>query len=225
MPSKRQADTTAAAAVLLAAMLGAACAPAKDSGRSTSSQQQPAPAVPEDVQGAARGALGTDGEAIAYGDFPAAGGLQAVAVQRLAGATQPASGASAAPASGDGAVSGLSKSSETVVNVIRVSILVRDGHQWNEAFRADEHLKNRRGYLAGAPIGRVSAWRMGCEKTADSGFRLEFTPLNLPPGTKPVTVRVAWNPKRREYDSLDATGKRFLEPRATPGNAPVKVEK
>ena len=223
MPSRRRADTCAA--LLLAAVLAAACEPATDSGRTATPQQQAAPAMPEDAQGAARGALGPDGEALAYGDFAAAGGQQVVAVQRLAGATQPGSAASAAPASGNGAVSGSPQSSETFVDVIRVSILVRDAQKWNEAFRADEHLKNRRGYLAGAPAERVSAWRMGCQKTADSGFRLESTPLNLPPGTKPVTVWVAWNPERREYDSLDATGKRFLEPQATPGNAPVKVEK
>jgi hypothetical protein len=212
MPSRRPADICAA--VLLAAALAAACEPATDSGR-TGSPQQAAPAVPQEAQGAARGALGTDGEALAYGDFGDTGGQQVVAVQRLAGP---------APSPGNAASSGSSQTSETIVDVIRVSILVREGQKWKEAFRADEHLKNRRGYLAGAPAEPVPAWRMRCEKTADSGFRLEFTPLNPAPGTKLVTVRVAWNPKRKEYDSLDATGKRFLEPQATPGNAHVKID-
>jgi len=212
MPSRRRADICLA--VLLAATLAAACEPATNSGRTASPPPQAAPAVPEEAQGAARGALGTDGEAVAYGDFAAAGGQQVVAIQRLAGA---------APSPGNGAVSGSSQSSETIVDVIRVSILVHEGQKWKEAFRADEHLKNRRGYLAGAPVEPVSGWRMRCEKTPDSGFRLEFTPLNPAPGTKLVTVRVAWNQQRKEYDSLDATGTRFLEPQATPGNAHVKI--
>ena len=133
-----------------------------------------------------------------------------VAVQRLSGAA--GESAPAAP-----------QFSETTVDVIRVSILVRNGKNWDEAFRADEHLKNMRGYLAGAPAERVSAWRMTCEKTPDSGFRLGFTPLNPLPGMKPAAVRVAWNPKRKEYDSLDASGKSFLSPAATPGNEHVRV--
>jgi hypothetical protein len=167
------------------------------------------------VQSAARAPFGTEGEALAYGDFAAAGGRQVLVVHRLAGAGPAGSAAStAAPA----------QKPETTVDVIRVSILMRDGGNWMEAFHADQHLTNRRGYLdrAGTP---VSAWRMGYEKTPDSGFRLEFTALNLPPGSKPVTVRVAWNPKSKEYDSLDAAGTRFLEPLPTPGGRAVRADK
>ena len=134
-------------------------------------------------------------------------------VHRLAGTPPPGSSASAS-----------AQKPETIVDVIRVSILVRDDKNWKEAFHADEHLKNRRGYLDRSAVP-VSAWRMGFEKTSDSGFRLEFTALNLPPGTKPLTATVAWNAKRQEYDSLDATGTRFLEPLSTPGGGAVKVEK
>jgi len=224
MPSKRQAD--AAATLLFAAVLAAACHSSTDSRRATPQQQAP-PAVPEFAQSAARAAFGADGEVVAYGDFTAAGGQQVVAVHRLSGTAQPASATagSTAPGPAGNSPSGPSQSAETLVDVIRVSILVRDGKNWKEAFRADEHLKNRRGYMGGAPAARVSAWRMGCQKTPDSGFRLQFTPLDLPPGSKPVTVRVAWNPKRQEYDALDASGKRFLEPEPTPGNVHVRVEK
>jgi hypothetical protein len=211
--------------MLLAALLTAACGSSTDSGRAALAQQQAATAAQENAQAAARAALGTDGEALAYGDFAAAGGQQVLAVQRLSGGTQPGSGAAGTPAqaSGSSSASSSSQTPETFVDVIRVSILMRDGKNWKEAFRADEHLKNRRGYMAGAPVARVSAWRMGHEKTAGSGFRLEFTPQNLPPGTNPVTVRVAWNPTRQEYDSLDASGTKFLDPQTTPGNVPVKV--
>jgi hypothetical protein len=166
------------------------------------------------VQSAARAPFGTEGEALAYSDFAAAGGRQVLVVHRLA----------ATPPAGSGSVPAAAQKPETAVDVIRVSILAREGESWKEAFHADQHLKNRRGYLDRS-ANPVSAWRMGYEKTSDSGFRLEFTALNLPPGSKPVSVRVAWNPKLKEYDSLDATGTRFLEPLSTPGGGIVKVEK
>jgi len=212
--SNRPGKPAGIAALLLAAWLAGGCASSTDTGRIA--PQQPAPAaLPEDVQSAARAPFGTEGEALAYGDFAAAGGRHVLVVHRLASAGSPASGASTTmPA----------QKAETSVDVIRVSILARDGTSWNEAFHADQHLKNRRGYLDRS-ASPVSAWRMGYEKTPDSGFRLEFTALNLPPGSKPVTVRVAWNPKLKEYDSLDSTGTRFLEPLTNPGGGALKVDR
>jgi len=157
--------------------------------------------------------FGPAGEALDYGDFAAAGGRQVLVVHRLAPTPLPGSAAPASP-----------QKPETSVDVIRVSLLSRDGNNWQEAFRADGHLKNRRGYLDGSAV-TVSSWRMAYEKTTDSGFRMDFTALNLPPGSKPVQVRVAWNPKQKEYDSLDASGTQFLRPLATPGGVPIKVER
>jgi len=169
--------------------------------------------MPADVQSAAMAPFGAEGKAVAFGDFSAAGGRQVLVVHRLSAAHPPGSADSGAP-----------QKPETTMEVIRVSVLSRDGNNWKEAFRADGHLKNRRGYLDPSPVS-ISSWRMGFEKTADSGFQLEFTGLGLPPGSKPVNVRVAWNPKRQEYDALDATGTRFLEPLATPGGAVMKVDR
>jgi hypothetical protein len=160
-----------------------------------------APAIPADVQGAARAALGSDGEALAWGDFPDLAGRQVLAVNRLAGGAPGAMPDASLPAAGQG---------ETTIDVIRVSILKRGEGRWSEAFHADEHLKNSGGYLAGAPSVSVAAWRMTYVKTTDSGFRLSFTPLNVAPGTKVETVTVAWNPKSKQYEALDASGKRFL---------------
>jgi len=177
--------------------------------------------VPADVQGAAHAAYGADAEVLAYADFSAAGGQQALVVRRLAAGSLPGGAATAA---GQGASATASAhSAETAADVIHVSILARDGQNWKEAFRADEHLKNRRGYLSGAPAAPVPAWHLVYEKTADKGFRLEMTPMNLSAGTKLVTVRVAWNQKQQEYDSLDASGA-FLEPRSTPGGASVRMK-
>ena len=215
MPSKPRTNPHASAAVLLlAASLAAFASSCSDSGPGPQQAQQPAaPALPEDVQSAALAPFGAAGEALAFGDFSAAGGRQVLVIHRLSSPPQPAAGSSASP-----------QKPETSVDVIRVSILSRDGSSWQEAFRADGHLKNRRGYLD-ASLNPVSAWRLVYEKTADSGFRLEFTALNMPPGSKPVNVRVAWNTKRKEYDSLDATGTQFLEPLAVPGGKVIKVDR
>ncbi len=210
MPSKQGTELVLAAAALLAAALAAGCSASTDTAR-PAPQPQAASAIPDDVEAAAKAAFGAEGEALAYGDFDAAGGRHVLVVNRLAGTAPPG------PAS-----PGASQNPETALDVIRVSILVRDGKAWKEAFHADEHLKNRRGYLDRIRVS-VSGWRMHYEKTTDSGFRLEFTPLGLPPGTKPEAIRVAWNAQRQEYDSLDASGTRFLEPLSAPGGAALKV--
>ena len=183
------------------------------------------PAVPPEVLAAARGAYGPDAEVLGYGTFFNAGGSQALVIRRLTAAVQPPGAArdtraAAAPPSSP------NHGDETAADVIHVSILTRgaDGTNWQEAFRADEHLKNKRGYMTGAPAAPVPAWHMVYEQTPDDGFRLEFTPLDLASGSKQATVRVAWNPKRQEYDSMDASGTKFLEPRTTPGGNAVRMK-
>jgi len=208
MPSKRAIEP-AIAALLIVAGFWTACA---DTGDNPQLPPATAAALPDDVQSAAMAPFGSAGEALDFGDFAAAGGRQVLVVHRLASTRQPAGSAPAAP-----------QKTETSVDVIRVSILSREGNNWKEAFRADGHLKNRRGYLDDSPV-TVSMWRMGYDKTADSGFRLEFTALDLAPGSKPVSVRVGWNPKLKEYDALDPTGTRFLQPQSAPGG-PMKVVK
>jgi len=177
-------------------------------------------AASADLVGVARGALGPDGEVLAYADFAAGGGRQILAVQRLPGGMPSATGSAAGAATPPG-TSG--EEPETAVEVIRVSILVDDQGTWKEAFRADEHLKNRRGYLPGTPVAPVTAWHLVYSKTAAEGFRLEFTPKDFPPGRKPPVLYAAWNAKRREYDAVKAWGKGFLEPEPTLGNAPVRI--
>lgn len=210
MPSKQGIELAAGVLLLLAAFW-TSCA---DTGTNPQLQKpaSAAGALPDDVQGAAMAAFGAEGEAVAFRDFAATGGRQVLVVHRLASARQPAGSAPAPP-----------QKTETSADVIRVSVLLRDGNNWKEAFRADGHLKNRRGYLDNSLV-TVSAWHMDYEKTADSGFRLEFTALDLPPGSKAVSVRVGWNPKLKEYDALDATGTRFLQPQSAPGG-PMKVVK
>ena len=178
--------------------------------------EKPASAFPGDVDAAARGAYGADGVVLGYGIFFNTGGSQALVGTRLAPAA-----AAASPGPGPAAAS--PQNGETSADVTHVSILVKEEGKWKEAFRADEHLKNRRGYLAGSPAAPTPAWHMVYEQTTDDGFRLTFSPLNPLPGSKQTVVHVAWDPKRREYDSQDASGK-FLEPRSTPGGESVKIK-
>lgn len=162
---------------------------------------------------AAHAALGPEAEVLAEGIFPAAGGRQVLAVQRLPRVP-------GAPAPG---VPSSQQSGETAVEVIRVSILVLEDSTWKEAFRADEHLKNRRGYLPGAPAEAVPGWWLEYSQTPDSGFLLAFTPVGLPAGRKQSTVHAAWNGKRGEYDAVKASGNGYLEPSATPGGSPILI--
>jgi hypothetical protein len=201
---------------LLTVLLAAGCDTAPQQ-TVTQPVTQLTPAIPDDVLGAARAALGPDAEVLAFGDFADAGGRQVLAIQRLAGASPVVGGTPTGSAAGGGAGvpsgsgSGTAPNgAETTLAVIRVSIVIRDGNHWTEAFRADAHLKNGKGYLNGAPGISVPAWRMSFQKTAGSGFRLEFMPMDLPPGTKAAVVNVAWNAKSKQYEALDASRKRFL---------------
>jgi hypothetical protein len=192
--------------------------PAAPSQRAAEQAAKPAtsaPAAQADALVAARAVLGPDGEVLAEGDFPAAGGRQVLAAQRMPAAPGLPTESASPTAKQDG---------ETTAVVIRVSVLVLDQGTWKEAFRADEHLKNRRGYLPGAPAVAVPAWRLAYSKTPESGFRLEFTPVGLPPGRKQSTVYAAWNGKRGEYDALKPSGSGFLETLPTPGSMPVPVK-
>jgi hypothetical protein len=220
----RKTTRHSASAPLLAAILALFAAAACDSTppKPTTEAAKPAePAVPPEVLAAARGAYGPDAEVLGYGTFFNAGGSQALVIRRLTVAVHPAGAApAAAPPSSP------NHEAETAADVIHVSILKRDadGTNWQEAFRADEHLKNQRGYMTGAPAAPVPAWHLVYEQTPDDGFKLEFTLLALSSGSKQARVRVAWNPKRQEYDSLDASGTKFLEPRTTPGGDAVLVK-
>jgi len=211
-----QRGIAAMLAAILCASLAAGCDSAPQPAAPATAANPAEPAVPDTVVATAKAAYGTDAEVLAYGDFWSAGGQQALVVRRLAATAVP--GGAPAPAAAS------PQSPETTADVIHVSILVRDGSNWKEAFSADEHLKNRRGYLAGSPAAPVPAWRLGYEKTEEKGFLLSFTPLNLSPGSKQSTVRVAWNPKLQEYDSLDASGTQFQAIRSTPGGESVKMK-
>jgi hypothetical protein len=99
--------------------------------------------------------------------------------------------------------------SRTGVSVSRAAILEKDGGDWREVFLADDHLKNDKGFLQGAPQGSVSAWRLRYEQGKD-GLTMFFTPLEQPAGSDKATVEVRWNPAKLRYQSFESRSRTFL---------------
>jgi hypothetical protein len=159
-------------------------------GAPTANPATPAgPVVPDDVQKAAEKSLGAETDVLMVGDLAKTGAEQALAVNK----------AKALP---PGVARG---------NVItRAVILEKDGNNWKEILRCDEHLENPKGFLGGAPLAPVNGWRMQAEQDPDKGLLLYFTPLEAPKGGYAVPVGVRWNSKVKRYQSMDRAFTNFL---------------
>ncbi len=145
--------------------------------------------MPDDVQKAAEKSLGAETDVLMVGDLAKTGAEQALAVNK----------AKALP---PGVARG---------NVItRAVILEKDGNNWKEILRCDEHLENPKGFLGGAPLAPVNGWRMQAEQDPDKGLLLYFTPLEAPKGGYAVPVGVRWNSKVKRYQSMDRAFTNFL---------------
>ena len=147
------------------------------------------PTVPPDIQTAAEIALGTETQVLAFGDLAKNGKRQIFAVNRLKSTPQ-------------GVMPG------TLVS--RAVVLEDNGGKWKEVFRADEHLQNPKGYLAGTPLAPVPAWRLQYEQHDDKGLQMYFTPLAKPAGGYIETIGIRWNPELKLYESLDRSYVHFL---------------
>jgi len=180
-------------AVVFVALVAVVCAGCTSSPPASQSQEAaaapPALQVPDDIQQAANDILGSDAEVLAFGDLAKDGRTQALVANRLK--TTP-----------KGVVPG------TLVS--RASIIEKDGLQWKEIFRCDEHLKNSKGFLGGIPLAEVSAWRLQFEQHEDKGLQLYFTPLEQPQGGHVETIGVRWNPEVKRYQSLDRNYEHFF---------------
>ena len=147
------------------------------------------PAVPADVQGAIAAALGSDAEVLVYGDLAKTGQLQALGINRIQ-----------------------KRMEDTVPGTLlmRASLVSKDGEQWKELLRVDEHLKNNNGFLAATPVSPVNGWRLQYEQDAEKGLILYFTPIQQPVAGYRTTIGVRWNPKVKRYQSLDREYRVFL---------------
>jgi len=147
------------------------------------------PAVPEDIQLAAKALLGSESQVLAFGDL-AKNGKQ----EFLAADIVPKTPTNNLPG--------------TIVT--RVVVAENTDGQWTEVLRCDEHLKNQKGFLALTPLVPVTGWRLQYEQNDEKGLQLYFTPLKGAIDTHVLPIGVRWNPATKRYQSLDRTYEHFL---------------
>jgi hypothetical protein len=148
------------------------------------------PAIPEDIQDAAKHLLGSDAQVLLVGDLAKNGKRQFLA-------------ANVVPKTPKNNIPG------TVVT--RAIVAQDDDGKWTELLRVDEHLKNQKGYLGLTPLDSVNGWRLQYEQNAEKGLQLYFTPLKVNGDTHVLPVGVRWNPATQRYQSLDASYEHFLK--------------
>jgi hypothetical protein len=153
-----------------------------------------APAIPEDIQDAAKHLLGSDAQVLVSGDLAKNGKRQLLAANVI-------------PKTPQNNVPG------TVVT--RAIVAQDDDGKWTELLRVDEHLKNQKGYLGLTPLDSITGWRLQYEQNPEKGLQLYFTPLKVNGDTHVLTIGVRWNPATNRYQSLDASYEHFLKESST----------
>jgi len=147
------------------------------------------PAVPEDIQLAAKALLGSESQVLLFGDL-AKNGKQAF----LAADVVPKTPTNNLPG--------------TIVT--RVVVAENTDGKWAEVLRCDEHLKNQKGFMGLTPLVPVTGWRLQYEQNDEKGLQLYFTPLKGAIDTHVLPIGVRWNPATKRYQSLDRTYEHFL---------------
>jgi len=147
------------------------------------------PAVPEDIQLAAKALLGSESQVLLFGDL-AKNGKQ----EFLAADVVPKTPTNNLPG--------------TIVS--RVVVAENTDGKWAEVLRCDEHLKNQKGFMGLTPLVPVTGWRLQYERNDEKGLQLYFTPLKGAIDTHVLPIGVRWNPATKRYQSLDRTYEHFL---------------
>lgn len=147
------------------------------------------PAVPEEIQAAAKALLGSESQVLAFGDLAKNGKQELLA-------------ANVVPKTPTNNLPG------TIVT--RVVVAENNDGKWAEILRCDEHLKNQKGFLGLTPLVPVTGWRLQFEQSADKGLQLYFTPLKGAIDSHQLPIGVSWNPATKRYQSLDRTYEHFL---------------
>jgi hypothetical protein len=155
-----------------------------------STENKPAtPAVPQEVQDAADLLLGKETDVLLFGDLALNGKQQFLA-------------ANVVPNTPKSTVAG------TVVR--RAVIAENDDGKWSELMRADEYLKNPKGYLGLTPLQPVNGWKLQYENSPEKGMALYFTPLRTGSNERTLPIAVRWNPATKRYQSMDLSYEHFL---------------
>jgi hypothetical protein len=154
------------------------------------SEAKPAePAVPDEIQLAAKALLGSESQVLAFGDLAKNGKQEFLA-------------ANIVPKTPTNNLPG------TIVT--RVVVAENTDGKWAEVLRCDEHLKNEKGFLGLTPLVPVTGWRLQYEQNDDKGLQLYFTPLKGTTDSHVLPIGVRWNPATKRYQSLDRTYEHFL---------------
>jgi hypothetical protein len=165
--------------------------PAAETNSTPAAEVKPAaPAIPDDIDGAAKTLLGSETQVLVFGDLAKTGKRQLLA-------------ANVVPKTPKNNVPG------TVIT--RAVIAEEDNGKWTELFRCDEHLKNQKGYLGMTPLDSVTGWRLQYEQNEEKGLQLYLTPLKVNGDSHVLTIGVRWNPATKRYQSLDASYEKFLK--------------
>ena len=152
-------------------------------------QKPPAPAIPEEFQNAAQAFLGSGAQVLLYGDLAKNGNQQILAAN---------------------VVPNTPKSTVAGTVVTRAVIAENVDGRWTELLRADEYLKNTKGYLGLTPLQAVTGWKLQYENSTEKGMSLYFTPVKAGDNEKTLPIAVKWNPATKRYQSMDLSYEHFL---------------
>jgi hypothetical protein len=173
--------------LLCACAIAIACgSPANNSGGAQKTADASAP--PDDIVDVAHGALGREGEALAWGDLSLGGQQQVLAVNR----TGKAEGAPGEE-----------------LFFTRMTVVGNVSGSWTEVLLCDERLKNEKGYLIGSPSVQIFRWKMSFVKDPAKGLILTITPMGEGSDAKGKTLHVRWNSAVSRYQVFDAATDKF----------------
>jgi hypothetical protein len=173
------------------ALIGCSSETPKPTGTETEKKATAAtPAIPDEYQDSAKAMLGSDATVLLFGDLAKTGKEQVLA-------------ANVVPNTPKTVVAG------TVVT--RAVIAEKADGKWTEIFRADEHLKNGKGYLGLTPFVAVTGWKLQYEQSPEKGLTLYFTPIAAGSNQRTLPIAVSWNPQGNRYQSMDPSYQKFLK--------------
>jgi hypothetical protein len=147
------------------------------------------PAIPEDIQSAAKSLLGSETQVLLFGDLAKNGKQQFLAAN---------------------VVPKTPKNNLPGTIVTRAVVVENTDGKWAEILRCDEHLKNEKGFMGLTPLVPITGWRLQYEQSDDKGLQLYFTPLKGTTDSHVLPIGVRWNPATKRYQSLDRTYEHFL---------------
>jgi hypothetical protein len=192
------ATTLKSAVLLMACAIMVGCGGPEPPKPAADADKKPAaPAIPQEAQDAATTLLGSDAQVLLYGDLAKTG------VQQMLAAN---------------VVPNTPKSTVAGTVVTRAVVAENLDGKWTELFRADEYLKNQKGYLGLTPLQAVTGWKLQYENSPEKGMVLYFTPIKQGSTEKTLPIAVKWNPATKRYQSMDLSYQNFLTESPALGN-------